>query len=163
MISTLRIIAGLLILLGIQQPVFGCSCAPASADQEKAVLEAFDHASSVVLAIAESIENIALSRSQNPQEREDEITQFAALHSWKGSHGDTFYTKISLRCCACGIAFEVGKTYLLYLHGPYDEYYKTGICSRTRDESRSAEDIRIINSIATIKSKNSPAMPPGTH
>ena len=163
MLSTLRVIAGLVILLGIQQPVFGCSCEPSPEDQEKAVLEAYNHASSVVLAFAESIENIALSRSRNSQKREDEITRFVVLQSWKGSHRDTFYTKISLRCCACGMAFEVGKIYLLYLHGPYDEFYRTGICSRTRDESRSVDDIRILNSISTNKTKNSPTVQVGTH
>ena len=151
MLTAVRVIAALLILLGIQQPALGCSCAPGPEDQKKAVLEAYNHSSSVVLAIAEDIENSARSRSENSREREDEITRFAALQSWKGSHGDTFYTKISLRCCACGMAFEVGKTYLLYLSGPYDEFYKTGICSRTRGESRSSEDIQILNSIAPNK------------
>jgi len=151
MLTAVRVIAVLLILLGIQQPALGCSCAPGPEDQHKAVLEAYNHSSSVVLAIAEEIENGARPRSENSRDWEDEITRFVALQSWKGSHDDTFYTKISLRCCACGMAFEVGKTYLLYLSGPFNEFYKTGICSRTRPESRSSEDVQILNSIAPNK------------
>ena len=146
-----RFFVGLLFLLGIQYPAFACSCAPGPEGHEEAVREAYNHASSVVLAIAEEIENIDRSRSKNSRVREDEITRFVAIQSWKGSHDNTFYTKISLRCCACGMAFEVGKIYLLYLHGPYDEFYKTGICSRSRDELRAAEDIQILNSIAPNK------------
>ena len=61
------------------------------------------------------------------------LTKFEPQRTWKGDFHHSFQTKIDTNCCVCGVSFEVGQTYVLFLHGPDAEgYYSTSSCARAR-------------------------------
>ena len=144
-----------LVLLASSLKALACSCVSESDDFNSQVLGAYENATSVVLAKVQSIDKL------EPYEYKSEVdanpivehsihrTHFSEIRSWKGEHGKQFYTYIMVMCCVCGYEFEVGKTYLLYLHGPDSEgSYSTSSCSRTKQYSEEVEaEIEVLNGL----------------
>ncbi len=124
-----------------------CSCVFQPDDLEEAVMAAYESVSSVVLAQVESVsEAKSIKKIAQTYEFESEVTQFTEIKSWKGQHGKHFETNIITSCCMCGMSFEKGQTYLLYLDGPdANGHYSTSICTRTAREENALEDIKILD------------------
>ena len=141
----------------VSMSAFSCSCAVREGSTEELVKLSLDEASSVVLATVEGIEQKDYGMPEGPIAPGSnfgriDLTHFSEVKSWKGDHAKHFYTRIEVSCCMCGYVFEVGKTYLLYLHGPDNEgYYVTGICSRTAHESDALDDIKVLDSAVPNK------------
>jgi hypothetical protein len=115
-----------LILLLLAGTASACSCYFPEGSLRELVTQAYGQASAVLVARAESVEDVGLPRTR-------QRTRFVAIESWKGKHGDRFITDIEVMCCVCGYSFMEGREYLLYLYGPdEDGSYKTNTCSRTR-------------------------------
>lgn len=119
-----------------------CSCVSYKPHSKEDIKASYDNAASVVIATAVSIENLdsepALIVDENGNSsplnpHPTQKTRFTVLESFKGEHASDLITEIDLRCCLCGISFQEGETYLLYLYRTKDKsYYATSICSRTR-------------------------------
>ena len=126
-----------------------CSCSQPLDDINVAVQEAYTGSASVVLARAENIQQLGGGDGQGDDfDVEREITQFSEIQSWKGEHGTQFYTNIITECCLCGVKFELGKTYLLYLYSVEGENtYAASSCSRTMLADKAQEDIEILNAL----------------
>lgn len=131
---------------------YGCSCAAPIGDVKLAVSQAYKGASSVVVAQAVSIEKQKVRQAWMDKKDEGidgEITRFVTVDSWKGSHGESFATKTTMGGGMCGMSFEKGKAYLLYLYGPDKEgYYSASICSRSIKLEGAKEDLGILKTIA---------------
>lgn len=136
----------------ISGQVFGCSCVAATSDIKLAVSQAYKGASSVVVAQVVSIEKQKIRKAwmdKKDASVDGEITRFVTVDSWKGSHGESFATKTIVGGGMCGMAFEEGKAYLLYLYGPDKEgYYSASICSRSIKLEGAKEDLGILKSIS---------------
>lgn len=135
---------------------YSCSCAYSDGELEDQVREAFESASSVVLAKVETIEKLEpFQYSQDDDSSEQRTfyyrhkTHFSEVQSWKGKHGKQFYTNIVVACCMCGYTFEEGRVYLLYLYGPDEQgFYSTSSCSRTTRLSEELKpELEILNSL----------------
>lgn len=131
---------------------YGCSCAAPISDVKLAVGQAYKGASSVVVAQAVSIEKQKVRQAWMDSKDEGidgEITHFVTVDSWKGRHGENFITKTTMGGGMCGMSFEKGKAYLLYLYGPDKEgYYSASICSRSIKLEGAKEDLAILKTIA---------------
>ncbi len=140
-----------------------CSCAFHDGSIEEAVTESYENASAVVLATAEHVENLepfvadVWSEEKGHHKKtyyNSQRTQFVAVKSWKGEHGNRFFTEIVIACCMCGYSFEEGENYLLYLHGPdKNGSFSTSSCSRTKKETdKVKKELKILNKIGLTKS-----------
>jgi hypothetical protein len=147
----------LIITLLATSSAYSCSCMMEQGSLEDKVLNAYQSASAVLLAKAETVENIkpwvaevwSEEKGHHKQTRyELQRTQFVALESWKGEHGKRFFTEVEIICCVCGYHFKEGREYLLYLYGPDERgYYSASSCSRTTQMSEKAsEEIQILRS-----------------
>lgn len=125
---------------------FACSCSEWPSDRNKAIKEAYNQASDIVLAKAVSIskpgkyEALEYKRSGFRKE----TTHFTRLTSWKGDAPDKFTTSMLIGGGMCGVSFRQGVTYLLYLrkslHGK--NAYATSICSLTNSMVGAEEDMK---------------------
>lgn len=131
---------------------YACSCAAPISDVKLAVSQAFKGASSVVVAQAVSIDKKKVRQAWMDSKDEGidgEITHFVSVDSWKGRHGESFTTKTTMGAGMCGMSFEKGKAYLLYLYGPdKEDYYSANICSRSVKLEGAKEDLAILKTIA---------------
>ena len=147
-----------LILVSLSLHSFGCSCGMQPQELEEGVIRAYKNASSVLLAQAVSIQDGKLPAGWNSNEDamyEGQTTHFSTIESWKGIHGKQLYTQIVTACCMCGMMFEQGKIYLLYLYGPNkDGYFSTSICSRTTHVENAEEEINFLRKLAPNRGVN---------
>jgi len=72
--------------------------------------------------------------------------RFAVSRFWKGIQGSEVIVHTSSHEMSCGFHFEKGKEYLVYA---YPDHWKlgaleTGMCSRTREVTAAAKDLRAI-------------------
>ena len=83
--------------------------------------------------------------SIDKQGNRQEITNFRETQSWQGIHKKTFST-VSTNS-DCYVRFEVGKTYLLYLHDrgkSVVHHIGPGVCGQTKPIDEATEDIEIL-------------------
>lgn len=120
----------------------GCSCISGTLGARDALAEMLQEADAVTLATATEVTPTKiLSSSQHP---DGEVTQFKSAKIWKGKPGDTFRTKIITSCCMCGVSFQAGETYLLFLYrGDEANYYRTNSCVGAQMKKRLSQERKI--------------------
>ncbi len=125
----------LIVLLMNSSKVLACICIRGGETLEERVMHHYDSTSDVVLAKAEKVANMGRVFFDSRRKEKYKYTQriqFTALKSWKGQHGNRFYTQVSF----CGFKFKQGESYLLYLDGPYEDgYYHAHMFSGTKKET----------------------------
>jgi hypothetical protein len=142
-LSSALFIVFFLVLL---KPAYACSCVPQPQLLDTAVRQAFNQANAVVLATVSAIQVRKKPDAADTYYLESQVTRFATTRRWKGDPGATFETDIVTACCICGMVFEVGERYLLYLSGPDSNgRFSTSICSRSRLSRGLDEEIEILD------------------
>jgi hypothetical protein len=158
-------IAFIFLVCFFSHSALACACRGGSDNAVKDVTVSYKNSIAVVKAIARSVEatHIPMDFTQGKATQvKAELTTFEVTKNWKGIKTKTFLTKIATECCVCGISFEIGKEYLLYLSLPihlsdsesesaHNGYYSTSTCSRTRSIEKAAEDEKILNKITKNK------------
>lgn len=107
------------------RPAYGCSCMrPESASIER-------EASTAVFT--GEVSNIAPSENGY-------IVDFSVSEHWKGTEGETIQVKTAENSAACGYAFDVGQSYLVYAVGEETDL-SVNLCGRTAQLDNAADDI----------------------
>lgn len=110
-------------------PAYACSCMMPKPPQE-ALGESAAVFQGTVAGVRES-------------EQDGYIVTFSVEGSWKGVDKASVEVSTARDSAACGIAFETGKTYLVYAHAQEDGSLGTGLCSRTHEivDATADEDV----------------------
>lgn len=125
------LIAALFFVLGATD-AFACSCAkPREVEEEyKTAVAVF---SGKVISVAQS------AGSTKVKIRVEKI--------WKGGLSKT----IEIRGGGmCGYNFTAGKKYLIYASGTIENGLSASLCSRTKNLSDAAEDLKVLNKINSV-------------
>ncbi|TQV72294.1 hypothetical protein FLL45_18935 [Aliikangiella marina] len=122
--------------------LLACSCMYQDPRSKEQIKSSFDRAAAVIIATAVEVENLnpvnqAIQSEDYPEvyNFEKQRTTFSLVQSFKGDNNREIVTEIDIRCCLCGVTFQEGETYLLYLYRSDSEDNKnfyTSSCSRTK-------------------------------
>jgi hypothetical protein len=76
---------------------------------------------------------------------QENVVTFRVIESWKRVRTNTVKVVTPRPTPAsCGYEFRVGASYLVYVQYEEDKDFWTGICSRTMELAKAAEDLRIL-------------------
>jgi hypothetical protein len=119
-----------------------CSCA------EQAPCQAFDAAS--VVFIGTVIDSRLIKVTQDNYERDRMAVRLSVDSAFRGVTGSEVELTTGLGGGDCGFGFVKAQQYLVYAYERGGKL-STGICSRTRNISRAAEDLNYIRGLAKAK------------
>lgn len=148
-------IALLILVVLFSKYTSACSCVRWPKEVEDAAQAKFDRSESVVLAEVEGTVKVKIASNFGDEnyEHNGEETHFSTIKSWKGSHGKHFYTRVITDCCMCGLTFEKGEKYLIYMYESKEKgFYKTSICSGNQHYKYAEEEMKALDNISPNKS-----------
>lgn len=140
--SFLIIVSVLSFLTLSARNVLACSCA------EQAPCQAYDAAS--VVFIGTVIDSRPIKVTQDNYERDRMAVRLSVDSAFRGVTGSEVELTTGLGGGDCGFGFVKARQYLVYAYERGGKL-STGICSRTRDISRAAEDLNYIQGLAKAK------------
>jgi len=128
-----------------------CRCAPQSPQ------EAYD---SAVAVFEGFVKEVGASESQAPGGAVRRKVQMEVVSGWKGAEGEDVTVFTAGDSAACGYAFEVGRSYLVYAAAADGGLVVTS-CSRTRLMADASEDLERLGMGATpVDPKANPPVDP---
>jgi len=130
--ARLLLVAGVLVLTGLVQQVFACTCLPPESPADELERSTAVFAGEVTSVKAPSG---PITSSADPI-----AVTFQVYTVWKGSHSDTFTITTARSSASCGYPFETGKEYLVYAHGEADDL-QVSLCSRTKPLTLASSDL----------------------
>jgi hypothetical protein len=146
------IAAGILFVGGVAV-VCACSCLPAATPKE-----ALAQADAVFAGTVASIEDLRQSTADpNFTPIEKKVT-FRVSQTWKGKSAADLVVRTASNSAECGYHFVVGSNYVVYanlpggISGRATNLYTT-ICTRTREYSKAADDLRDLGAGQKPKAK----------
>ena len=128
-----------------------CSCVKSEETELEDVRKTYENAKAVIYGEAVS------SRSEKIQDPfygllNGEVTEFKVIRKFKGNIGERVETSIITDCCLCGVSFEVGKKYLLYLVQDENGIFSTSICMRPKVGDEAIKESEMLGNITANKS-----------
>lgn len=118
-----------LALATLPSPVLACSCAPRTPEQAAADATAIFEGRVAAVAI----------------DGDERVVSFDVVQGWRGVEHEHIEVRTASSDAACGVSFEVGRSYLVYAAGAA-ESLTTGLCSRTRRMEEADEDRAFLGS-----------------
>jgi hypothetical protein len=125
-----------LVFCGSSQPVMACRCAPPPPPKK-----ALESATAVFLGTVTNIDRASGGSLQ---------VTFKVATNFKGVKTEHVVVRTSASSASCGYGFTEGEVYLVYCTGEADKL-STNLCSRTREASRAAEDLKELGAGEAIK------------
>jgi len=130
--TRLLLVAGALVLMGLVQQAFACTCLPPESPERE-----LERSTAVFAGEVTSVETPSgqITSSADPV-----AITFEVYTVWKGPHTNTFTITTARSSASCGYAFEMGKEYLVYARGEADDL-QVSLCSRTKPLTRARGDL----------------------
>jgi len=146
----MKIRSVIIMMLLIDHSVQACSCLRDWSSPQERLLKEYKSADAIVLATAVEVK----PRDKNEEQAKIinkywiENTTFKLIGRWKGNIDTQFETSILVGRGMCGIQFQQGETYLLYLYKKRDGHlYSTSICQKNRNLVDAEKDVRLMEKI----------------
>jgi len=116
---------------------YACSCAPSPGAAES------------LAASAAVVEAVAVAGPADAGE--GTVTyNFEVSRSWKGGPGPKLTISTAASGPACGRSYEIGTSYLLYLHKVEGNQASDNLCSRTRTSESAGEDFAALGESSPV-------------
>ncbi len=127
---------------------YACSCAPSPGAAES------------LAASAAVLEAVAVA---GPDDADDGTVtyNFTVSRSWKGGPGPKLTISTAASGPACGRSYEIGTSYLLYLHKVEGNQASDNLCSRSRTSEWAGEDFTALGEGSPVAADDGSDKPKG--